>query len=255
MMHTLRRLGVAMIVVAVAAGAAQADRPRVSGTLLPLYMAPGGPLALLRLLHGDGTSVRPVVLGANGEVYALGPHGNAAATSCFRSQCKVFLFSTVDLVPRVLVVAKSQFRYETAYRVANEDQIASAAAESAAEMFGFTPEPLSAALLVEAICAFIADAPLLTALLAAIALAVWPTRRLVLAARRAPTPSRRRHLGFAAAACGMATLALWVLALGGASFVVGFPWPVAMLVTVVAGAVVLAWTALAERRRIRTATT
>src|SRR5215470_1386792 len=172
MLRLVHVVGIAMVAAAMAGGAAPADRPRVSGSLLPLYMPPGGPLALLRFLHGDGTSVRPVVLGANGEVYALGPHGNAAAVSCFRSRCKVFLFSGIDLLPRVLAVDKSNFRYETVYRAAKEDETASAAAESAPETFGFAAEPLGAALLVEAICSFIAESPLPAVLFAVIALGV-----------------------------------------------------------------------------------
>src|SRR5262249_5921926 len=121
------------------------------------------------------------------------------------------------------------------------------------ETFGFTEEPLGAALLAEAIFTFIAESPLLAALLAVIALGVWPSCRLALAAQRAPVRLRRYRLGPAAAACGLATLAFWALAWGAASFVIGFPAPVAVLITGVTGALILVPVALAERRQRRAA--
>jgi hypothetical protein len=251
MLHLARCLAIAMIVI-VAGGAAQAHGPRLSGPDLPIYNSPGGPLIFLRLLHGEGTSVRPVVLGAQGEVYALGPVGDAAAIWC-RSTCKAVVFRTGNLLPQVLVPDKAKLRLDTVYRVTEADEAATAAAERAPETFAFFAVPLSPALLVEAILIFVAESPASAALVAAIALGLWPVFRLALAASRARVPRRRAVLAAAAAGCALATFGLWVFVWGVLSVVTGFPRSLSMLITGAAAVAVLSWIAFAEARRRRAA--
>jgi hypothetical protein len=255
MLRLNRPLRIALILVAVAGGSAQAHPPRLAGPPLALYMA-DGPAAALRLLYGDGIlgadPVRPIVVGEHGEVYALGPKGHAVAIACTQ-QCRVFIFLADETLPRVLVPDKTNFLMRAPIHRVDDDGVA--ATEQAAATYGFLALPLGPVLLAQGAWAFVAESPLLAALLAAIALGAWPTCRLALAARRAPTRSRRTGLGLAAAACAVATLAVWVLVWGAASFVIGFPAPVAMLITGGTAVVVLASIALAWlwRRRLAAA--
>jgi hypothetical protein len=243
-----------MILVGVAGGTAQAHRPRLAGARLALYMA-DGPVAELRLLYGDGIlahdPVRPVVVGAHGEVYALGPKGEAAVIACNGWQCRVFIFLAHGVLPLVLVPDKSAFVFEPVHRADDDD--ATAATEQAEETYGFLALPLGPVLLAQGAWAFIAASPLQATLLVAIALALWPTCRLARAAFRAPPRRRRAGLAAAAAVCALATLALWVFAWGLLSFVTGFPAPIAALLTGVTAVVVLASLAFAGLRRRRAA--
>jgi len=254
MLRLVRCLGIAIVLVGVAGSAAQAHRPRLADAQFLLYMA-DGPVAELRLLYGDGIlahdPVRPIVLGANGEVFALGPKGEAAVIDCNGLQCRVFIFRAHDVLPLVVVPNKSAFAFVPVHRADDDDAIA--ATGQLEETYGFLALPLSPLLLAQGAWAFIAASPLRTTLLVAIALGLWPTCRLVLAASRAPTARRRAGLAAAAAAFALATLALWVFAWGSLSFVTGFPAPVAVLVTGVAAAVVLASLAFAGLRRRRAA--
>lgn len=254
MPRLVRCLVIAIVFVCVAGGAAQAHRPRLADAQFLLYMA-DGPVAELRLLYGDGIlghhPVRPVVLGASGEVFALGPKGEAAVVDCNGWQCRVFIFRAHDVLPLVVVPNKSAFAFVPVHRADDDDAIV--ATEQLKDTYGFLALPLSPLLLAQGAWAFAAESPLQVALLAAIALGLWPTCRFALAASRAPTARRRVGLAAAAAACALATLALWVFAWDLLSFVTGFPAPVAVLVTGVAAVAVLASLAFAGLRRRRAA--
>jgi len=256
MLRLVRCIAIATTLVAGVGGAAHAHRPYLAGEHLALYMG-CCELAELRLLYGDrvigSDPVRPVVVGAQGRVYALGPKGDAASIACFRAKCHVFVFRGNDLLPQALVPDRSGFRFETEYRVAADDVNSSTATERAPEIFGFVAEPLDPVLLIAAAWALIAQSPLTAVLLVAISLGVWPTCRLAFAAFRARTPGRRAGLAAAAAACGLATFALWAFAWGALAFVTGFPVPMAIPITVLAALLVLSRIAFAWRRRRREA--
>ena len=255
MLRIARRLAIAMILVAVA-GAAQAHRPYLAGGHLALYMGGCCEPTELRLLYGDGIigsdPVRPIVVGAQGQVYALGPKSDAAAIACNGSQCRIFIYRADDVLPRVLVPDKSNFMVrDPVHRVDDDDAIA--ATERAEQSYGFVTLPLGPLLLAQGAWAFIAQSPLAAMLLVAVSLGVWPTCRLAFTGLRARTPGRRARLAAAAVACGLATFALWGFAWIALGFVTGFPVPVAVLITVLAALVMLSWTAFARRRRRRPA--
>jgi hypothetical protein len=76
--------------------------------------------AELRLLYGDGIlgpdPVRPVVVGEQGEIYALGPHGEAVAFTCAEQDCRVFIFMAGASLPYVFILDRATFRSEPVYR-------------------------------------------------------------------------------------------------------------------------------------------
>ena len=102
-----------------ASSAALAHEPHLSFVRAPLVLGNGRP-AELRLLYGDGIlgpdPVRPVVVGEQGEIYALGPHGEAVAFTCAEQDCRVFIFMAGASLPYVFILDRATLRSEPVYR-------------------------------------------------------------------------------------------------------------------------------------------
>src|SRR3954469_12866561 len=106
MLSFLFRIALLAFTWVVATSVALAHRPYLSSERAPLVLENGTP-AELCLLHGDGIlafdPVRPIVMGDKGEIYALGPHGEAIAFTCAEQDCRVFVYMAGSSLPHVFI--------------------------------------------------------------------------------------------------------------------------------------------------------
>src|SRR5712671_4157182 len=128
-----------------ASSAALAHRPYLSSERASLVLENGRP-AELRLLYGDGIvmsdPVRPIVVGEQGEIYALCPHGEAVAFTCAEQDCRVFIVMAGASLPDVFILDRATFKSEPVYRFSIDDPDVSDRAQRAEETFGFRAVPL-----------------------------------------------------------------------------------------------------------------
>jgi hypothetical protein len=237
-----------------ASSAALAHEPHLSSVRAPLVLENGRP-AELRLLYGDGIlgpdPVRPVVVGEQGEIYALGPHGEAVAFTCAEQDCRVLIFMAGASLPYVFILDRATFRSEPVYRFSSDDPGVSDLAQRAEETFGFRAVPLKPVLLIQSIMVFLADSPLTVAFLVLLALGFWPTFRLAIAAARARAWQKRVTLALASVACALMTFVFSLFAGVGLSLMTGFPPALAELITGATAGLVLLCVALGELWRSR----
>jgi hypothetical protein len=250
MLSFLFRIALLAFAWVFASSAALAHRPYLSSERAPLVLENGRP-AELRLLYGDGIlgpdPVRPIVVGGKGEIYALGPHGDAIAFTCTEQDCRVFIFMLASAsLPHVFILDRATFKSESVYRFSSDDPGVSDLAQRAEETFGFRAVPLKPGLLIQSIVLFVAGSPLRVIFLVLLALGFWPTCLLAIDAARAGTRRKRVTLALASVACALMTFVLSVVAWVGLLVVSGFPPFLAVLVSGGTAAVVSSCVALGE---------
>src|SRR5882762_3169990 len=178
MLSFLCRVALLAFACVFASNAALAHRPYLSSERGPLVLD-NGRSAELRLLYGDGIfrsdPVRPIVMGENGEIYALGPRGEAVVFACGQRDCRVFIFRATSLLPWVFILDRATFKSEPVYRVSRDQPGVSDLAQRAEETFVFSAVPLTPVILIQSIVVFLAGSPLTVAFLVLLALGFWPT--------------------------------------------------------------------------------
>jgi hypothetical protein len=256
MLSFLFRIALLAFTWVFASSAALAHRPYLSSERAPLVLENGTP-AELRLLHGDGIlisdPVRPIVVGGKGDIYALGPHGEAITFTCAKQDCRVFIVMAGASLPYVFILDRATFKSEPGYRFSIDDPDVSDRAQRAEETFGFRAVPLKPGLLIQSIMAFLASSPLRVAFLVLLGLGFWPTFRLAIAAARAGAWRKRVTLALASVACALMTFVFSLFAGVGLSLMTGFPPFLAELITGATAGLVLLCVAFGELWRSRRA--